>query len=98
MEKPTAAFELSVLVVGVGPKLKEGFGNVGTVVASTSVKGTDNEGGGAPKVNVDVSDIIADFFPFLYQQGDIGFFGCTLPPPPQLTIWSCDTVTGFRID
>ena len=58
MEKPTAALELSVLVVGVGPKLKEGFGNVGTVVASTSVKGTDDEGGGAPKVNVDVSDTV----------------------------------------
>ena len=52
VEKPTALFELSALVVGVDPKLKAGFGNVGTVVALASVE----EVGGAPKVNVDVSD------------------------------------------
>ena len=52
VEKPTALFELSALVVGVDPKLKAGFGNVGTVVALASV----DEVGGAPKVNVDVSD------------------------------------------
>ena len=52
VEKPTALFELSALVVGVDPKLKAGFGNVGTVVALDSV----DEVGGAPKVNVDDSD------------------------------------------
>ena len=52
VEKPTALFELSALVVGVDPKLKAGFGNVGTVVALASV----DEVGGAPKVNADVGD------------------------------------------
>ena len=52
VEKPTALFELSALVVGVDPKLKAGFGNVGTVVALDSV----DEVGGAPKVNADVGD------------------------------------------
>ena len=52
VEKPTVLFELSALVVGVEPKLKEGFGNVGTVVASTVV----DEVGGAPKLKVGVSD------------------------------------------
>ena len=37
VEKPTALFELSALVVGVDPKLKAGFGNDGTVVALPSV-------------------------------------------------------------
>jgi len=52
VEKPLAVFELSALVVAVDPKLKAGLGNVGTVVAFTSVV----EVGGAAKVNVDVSD------------------------------------------
>lgn len=52
VEKPMALFELSALVVGVDPKLKAGFGNVGIVVAFASV----DEVGGAPKLNVDVSD------------------------------------------
>ena len=54
---PTALFELSSLVVGVEPKLKEGFGNDGTVVAFTSATGAVEEVcGDAPKVKVDVSD------------------------------------------
>ena len=54
---PTALFELSSLVVGVEPKLKEGFGNDGTVVAFTSATGAAEEVcGDAPKVKVDVSD------------------------------------------
>ena len=52
VEKPTALFELSTLVVVVEPKLKAGFGNVGTLVAFASVDDVVD----GPKANVDVSD------------------------------------------
>jgi len=93
VEKPTALFELSALVAGVEPKLNEGFGNVGTVVDSTTV----DEVGGAPKLNVDVSDT-AGFTASVLVTVEAGVFTDWAPEvsgAPKLKVRLGDAVGGF---
>ena len=88
VENPTV---LSALVVAVGPKLKEGFGNAWTVVASTAVDEVD----GAPKVKVDVSDTTGFTASVLVTVEAVTDWVLEVSGAPKLKVRLGDATEGF---